>query len=554
MAQSGDDRSVRKRTVAIATLAAVVLASLLIDPRELTRPLVLDERVTYWVISPTSPGTFWQRATVYSATPPGYMALVRLLGPTLSVLPDAPWGMRLVSVFCYIWLGGALAAWLVRRAGVLPAAIGTALVLAHPLVLEQAHLARPYVVGTLAAWYAMTWTAELVAGRARRPVVVGWLVANFFVLWSHYLFGLLWAVQSALLLHAVLRGRLRFVHVLGLHVALVLIAVPLLPGLMWLWVKRQYLNWSVVPARWSALAELVGGAALASWRFPSWWAKAPAAVVALAIGVGVLLGVADRRRAAKRAAAASAFGWSAAGLLPVLALWLAGHAGMPSLATPRYAVPFLVVLLGGLAAGAGVLLPRAWQVLLLIGLLTVQPSVQRYGRSLPARLLAELAGLQPKNVLYEPVGAAWDEATRYVMGHARDGDYLLVSSGLAEMSLLMVFAEDALLQDYVACRVMRLPGQRVRCHRLGVPLQWTPAVSGYYERRFRGAVAAWRQSGARPERYPRILFVAATDTDRLRRLAAITDELIRRWGWHPVDAWQGTGVKATVYAAASGLR
>ena len=547
MADSCDQSNLSRTAQLALAVSVLLLAGGLVDPDELVRSLVLDERVTYWVVSPDSPGSFWQRATAYSATPPGYMAVVRMLGPGIGLLPAAPWGMRLVSIACFVWLGLAVSGWCARRAGWLAGFIAAALVLSHPLVLQQAHLARPYLLGAVAAWYAMVLTFRIAEDDRSRWTILGWIAANAFALWSHYLFGLIWAVESAVLLHGVWRRRLPVSEFIALHAALLLVAVPLLPAMMRLWVRRQYLNWAAVPGGWGTLGELLLGQYLASWR-AGWMGRA----VCVGAAAVLVLGAVGRRWSTPRVTRGSVgSGWLAlliAGGLPILVLWTAGHAGMPSLATPRYTLPFIVLVLVAVGMAAARMLPRAAQAALLVSLLLVQPASERYVRSVPAKLVRYCLGLPDRAVTYEPVGAAWDEAAAFVAGRAREGDYLLVSSGLAEMSLVMVFPEDSLLHDYVSCRVMRRPGQRDRCHRLAVPLEWTDPLADYYARRFRAAVRARKEGGVPPDRYPRIFLVAATDTDRLQRLATITDELIRGWGWQPVESRRGPGVQTTVYA------
>ncbi|MFN8586358.1 MAG: glycosyltransferase family 39 protein [Candidatus Eisenbacteria bacterium] len=220
-----------------------------------------------------------------------------------------------------------------RRAGLLAAA----LVAAHPWHVYFSQEARSYpwlwLFLSLSSWGAWRWCA-----RGRRADALLFVGASALALWTHYLAGVVLALQWAWTLLRLRREPARAWAWTGWHVAVALLFAPVLP-LWWTQLHRaesdHWMPRPVLADLFEAVRKLAFGA---SYLVP-------------VVGVLALLPLATRER---RTAALHALG---AGVLPLLVCWALGTQGVRVFA-PKYmmfAIPSFVALV---AAGA-LRLPRA---------------------------------------------------------------------------------------------------------------------------------------------------------------------------------------------------
>ncbi|GEM_PF-2549210 len=514
--------------IAAATVAAMVVS---FPPALCSRPLDIDETVTHWVVDPRSPGGFWERATAYSATPPGYFVALKLW---LATGANCEMGYRVPSLLCHGIAALLVGIWVHRRAGAAAALFAALLVATHPLLRAQAVMARPYAAAVLASWTGFAASYSLATkGSSGRGWTV-WIISAAAVVWCHYLFVLALVPQVLLLIAGMIRRRLPVASLLAACAVSFGLSIPLLPAVMRLWMRRQYLNWTPTPAPWSSLFEMVF-----PWLRPSTDAlQAVGAVVSGGIVLFAIVRLLSPRHRPEGAvrqvrAAALLFGL---GVIPILLLWLVGHGGLPALASSRYTTPAYPILCAAVAIVLGALLPNRAIWIAAVTLCLAQGAFEhtahwRYALG---------TGSSTVPIWHDPdrwTAAGWKAACAQLR-NCRETDYLLVSSGLAEQTLVPVFFEDEILHDYVTCRATRfyLTGSEPR--RIAVPAPWRPELRLAVERRLRAAVRAAESSG-RP--LPSVFLLAATDTDVLRKRANQTLSVLTAAGWQVTrhQAWNG---------------
>lgn len=504
-------------------------------PPLLNRPLDIDETVTHWVVDARSPGTFWQRATEYSATPPGYFACLKLW---LTAVPVTEGGYRSLSLLCHAILTVAVGIWVTGRAGVPAGVLATVLVASHPLLRAQAVMARPYVPGVLATWTAFTGAWTVASGKPGRGSWILWLASNAALLWCHYLFALAFLPQLVIVASGLRRRRVSLTSLLGTVAVLVALCLPLAPAVTRLWMRRQYLNWSAVPSPWSSLFGIA---------FP-WLVLDGSAVRRAAVGLCIILaGLAAarlvwtmRRKRAAPPPSVTGFVVFGLGLLPLLSLWVAGRAGLPSLATSRYTTPALPLISAGLALILAPHIPRPLVMICAISFPVAQ------GGTAELRHWFHRKDPAASHVWQDPrrwTAAGW-KAACLQLRDCNSADYLLVSSGLAEQTLVPVFWHDRLLHDYVSCRATRFYMGSAEPRRIAVPATWDPQTIESLLQRLRGGIEAAEQAGLSP---PRVYVVCATDTDVLRARADATYRILTGAGWNEVDRQSWHGVELRVF-------
>lgn len=480
---------------------ALLLAGVQIVGPAACSPLGIDEQVSYYIAEGRTPDTVFQRATQQSATPPLYFWFARFSNSLLSGTPLAErfpeLGLRLPSLAFAL-----LAVLLAYRMGqeLLPGAgpIAALLIAGHSQFVYHATQARPYALGVFANLLA-GWCIYRLAQRRSMAGLVGLLVANGLLLWSHYLFAaavimqtLLWLVVPVSRTETV-KGVSRLGGWLASGACLLLPA-PLIPALLLLQSRSAYLNWVTETRPWTEPLQLL--------TFIEQNPKTLAAWFALLVGVGVaallrLIGVVlfgvsppeptdDTQEQPQASHVNAPFReWL---FLTVWALgasyllWGASLLKDPTLSQARY----FATQIGPTALLAAWLLRRiggstggVWAALVLLWIIGAPNHVWE--------------------VLNNPVrhDRFWLDAALLLNDRAGTGDVIMVQSGLVETKLVPLRFEDEGFQEYTTSRLSDFY-LHVDAQRLSLPLIWPPPNAApnwrlHYEQRLKQACAEGKQ-------------------------------------------------------------
>lgn len=300
----------------------VLLAALALRVREALRaPLWYDELYTQAAVN--RPWDEVMRVMHADVHPPLHFVLAHLW--TFTGSSDlAVRGLGILAGLAGVFVAWGFARDLFgARAGLLTAA----LVALHPWHVYFSQEARSYpwlwLFLSLSAWSAWRWSER----GARRDAVL-FVLSSALALWTHYLAGVVLALQWVWMLVRLRRDGARALAWTGWHVAIALLFSPVLP-LWWTQLHRagadHWMPRPTVHDLYEAARKLAFGA---SYLVP----------VVLALALAPLTSARTRR------AATFALG---AGLLPMLLCWVLGSAGVRVFA-PKYmmfAIPSLCALL-----------------------------------------------------------------------------------------------------------------------------------------------------------------------------------------------------------------
>jgi 4-amino-4-deoxy-L-arabinose transferase-like glycosyltransferase len=474
--------------------------------------LEIDEHVSYWITSKTSPSTLLDRSLNYSATPPLSFMLQRA---SLDVFGESEWALRLPGALSYV--GTIVAVWLVGMRWLSPFAGGLAalLVAVHPSVLRVAVAARPYSVGLLIAVLAMHATLRLTERLCRWYHWLFWLLANLALVQTHYLFGGLVGAEWLILAwpaHDKSFTRRAFA---GWSVVLCVLLTSALPGFLRVFERRDFLNWTTRRPELTDLTGLILPIESHAFRDPVWWCIVGVTViwVVLAYRCRVAAPICAERRNVRRVLGRLA----AMCVVPAGVVWLLARLEFESLAADRYLViyvPAAALCVGGvLCQFRGRVAPiLACSAILLLG--GVGDRVNAVA-AIPERFATGV--VRPRyHRAADRKSLAWREAAS-IVGRSPT-ELILVGSGLTEMRLVPAYLDDAVFHDYVSCRLGRLyctsaNGRLAVAQRLSLPMLWTPDAMRYFRRVFDRLA---RGEHLRRANGTDIALVCARDTDLLR--------------------------------------
>lgn len=482
-------------------------------------PLGIDEQVSYYIASGHQPATVFARATEQSATPPAYFWLASAstslhsgIGLTREFwlrFPAFGLGLASVAFICFFtrsWGTGVAAAILLAI---------------HPQLVFHATQARPYAIGVF---------ANLIAGwaiyRLRQP---GWsvihlallILSNALLLWSHYLFALSIAVQPLLWILAFpvreqaedeanrpLTGRQKTRETFGIFPGILLSLlslislVPLTSGVLRLQAQASYLNWVTQTRPWFEIFELLS------------FTDEPVAQLWTWLPILAAMATAHFFRIFRKADAESDRGherWTQIGFLvvwamgPIVLLWVAGLYLDPALAQTRYAA----AQLGPIAVLFATLFRRLGG---------------NFGAIAGALVLACAVGTPFRIIekLQNPVlqDNYWQQAAALLNERAKDGDLVLVQSGLVETRLVPLQYADPGYQEYTTSRLSDFY-LNVAVEKLSLPLAWSgpqrpvPEWQQTYEAKLRRACQEEHS----------VWLVLSADSD----IGELTEASSRRW-------------------------
>jgi len=343
------DRSAAHATLERFALPALLALAFAVRVREALRvPLWFDELYTLAAVSrPWADVMRVVRADVHPPLHFLYMHFWRLVGTgDLAVRASS-----LLLTLAVLGVTYALARELFGRGAAL---LALALVAVHPWHVYESQEARSYPM--LWLWLALSWrSAWRWCEDGRRGDAIVFVLASALALWTHYLAGVLIAVQAAWGVTRLARTPRRLAAWVGLHAAVALLFAPLLP-LMAVQFRRVETQHWLKPPRLAQLADtlrrtaygstkvLVPMLLLALWPFAdprarraSWFAFA---IGPLALLVCWVLGT--------RGIRVFAFKYMLFAVPPVMALVAAGVARLPGRVT-RWAVAAVLVASGAWA-------------------------------------------------------------------------------------------------------------------------------------------------------------------------------------------------------------
>lgn len=528
-------RKVLKLDVALLALA-LILAVVLNWSAFVVDYLAIDEHVSFWISDRSSPSNLLDRSINYSATPPLSFVLQRIC---LDVFGPHEWALRLPSAVAY--LAAIVAIWWLGCNQHRPLTGGLAAVLlaTQPVVQDYAVVGRPYSLGILFGVLAMVATLKRREQPDSRLRWLAWAVVNLALVQTHYLFAALWGAELVWLAWPSGGQPFSLRRLVGAALTLTAIAATVAPGLLRVWEHRLYLNWTTRTPSIGDLCPLVLPIQRDWFEHPIWWGL-------LATPFAWLL-IAQRRgpkdwfEIIPWKPACSLFGrlliWF---VLPVGGLWFLGRFWFPSLAAGRYLVVYVPAAALLLAALLSSLRGIAAPILVCFALVLswqVRPVRGQPIQDLRAQLHQSLT-------LSDRVDLAWKGTAGSVDAQENAGRaatltrgatpvqvrLVLVSSGLAEMSLVPVYLHDPVFHDYVSCRLgrMYLMGSY---QRLSVPLFWTDEARAFFrEAIVRASEKRDDLTAVRTSRPVQIVFVFARDTDLLRASAEQAKVLLRAAG------------------------
>lgn len=490
-------------------LALVLAIAQTIGPNAYS-PLEIDEQVTYYLADGYIPVSLWRRCIEQSATPPLYFWIVSCVvdfGQRYPNLATDEWWLRLPSLGCFLLAIATIAA-LAERCWRGMGGVAALLLACHPQAVAYSVYARPYITGIflqlLAAWF---WISLRKPGW-RFFQVLGAFAAIVALVWTHYLFILVWpwlwflawlvpteqggeggphqqkppAVNN---LHPN-REPCSMVALSGLFLLAVFAVLPLGAGIVRLWSLAPALTWvtSLPPfiqyleiLRLRALVITLT-AGLIGWGVCWWRGKKLSnhdVLPWLIIWLMVLLG-------------------------PLVTLWVAATWVSPALAQTRYH-----------AAQIGVF------VLALTGLLRFLGGQKGAYVLAMLFLVADQFPWQLEQRLRRPVhhDPYWRDAARFLEARARPNDLILVQSGLVESQLLPLYHYDDGYQEYVTSRLSHFYGPSLP-PRLALPLPW---VEGTWISHYQKKLTETTAKGGD------IWLVLSADTD----VGQTTENGVRHW-------------------------
>jgi hypothetical protein len=376
----------------------------------------------------------------------------------------------------------------------------------------------------------------LVATAPSRLRWIGLFLVNSALIQTHYLFGAVWVGQLLWLLRAAGNGKVT-VRQIGLWLlSLAACLLTIAPGVMRVWLYRDYLNWTTQRPSTGDLMALAMPVQL------PWLAK-PLGIAMLALPL-VWHVAAGRYRPnewfdrERWQANRSFIGWCVIWLaVPTAGLWLIGRFWLASLAADRYVsvfIPASALIWAGLCT---MLKGRVAPIVALLVLLVGGGTVERTYRVLD--VMAKGQDEPDPQAAGISISARWEAVAKTIDQKCTERDLVLVGSGLTEMRLIPILLDDPILHDYVACRLgrMYLP---TAVRRKSIPMHW-PAegssldVSKYY----RAEIARTCHGGYGPSSAskPKIWVVSATDTDVLSATSRRTQALLESVG--ATEVWRG---------------
>ncbi len=372
-----DDAARRPRALErIAALALLALALALRVREALRTPLWYDELYTRAAVDRPWPDVM--RSVRADVHPPLHF----LLAHAWRVFGDSDLAVRASSLACA--LAAMAVGWALAREwfGRWPALLATLLLALHPWHVYLSQEARSYpllwlglAASTLGAW---RWCE-----RGRRRDAALFVLGSALALWTHYLAGVLLAVQAAWGAARLAREPRRLGAWALLHLAIAALFAPLVPLLLVQFRRVEVQHWMPVPR----VADLVDTARRFAFGQPL--AIVPVALLALA----PLLAARDRRGATMALAI---------GPLAVLLCWALGTRGVRVFAF-KYMMFALAPIYALVAAGACRLPGRLAGPLVALALVAVA-----------ARGLARSA--------VQPEAGGFGQARAYLAARARPGD------------------------------------------------------------------------------------------------------------------------------------
>lgn len=464
------DRIEADRSPAIVLILALASCVGLMFPMLFAGPLALDEYGTYWIAG-DGPLTLWERSVNYENIPP--------LAPFINwtffrILGESEFVFRLPSALCYL---GSV--WMIARLGreVRDARFGALLALAlawHPVLLDEVRIARCYgltlLLSIIVLWATVRWLRSCESMGA--PVI--WGLGSAALVWTHYLNAVLVILTSFVLAMYLFRfshrGKTRLL-ITWLSVAVT--SIPLWGPLVRMSVWGEHFGFQTE----ARLSETIS---------PLWWAGLPAALaVSRLYRPSGKLNLQTSRKILWQL-------FFVCGIAPILIVAICCQGDWASLANPRYRTS---VEAAGIVFWVSIVARRQ----------SMRHSLIAVCSGLIACWLAsETYPWQPKR-LGTPQSYQWKEMALHVETHGLTGQTVFVQSGLGEAALLRDYYADAVLQDYVACRLGRFY-LKSEHRRIGLPFVWMlgPEMKQWYSDQLKEIAASSE---------PSFWLAAATDTD-----------------------------------------
>lgn len=487
----GTPRHSQPSRFAVSVLVVALASCIgLMLPMLFAGPLVLDEYGTYWIAG-DGPLSLWERSLNYENIPPLAPAINRLF---LRLLGESEFALRLPSALCYV-----VSIVLIFHLGrdIKDAEFGAllALILAwHPVLLDEIRIARCYgltlLLSIVVLHSTVLWIKALES--LRYPLI--WASSSVLLIWTHYLNVLLVLMTSVPLAWYLFRyshyGKNRLLMMWTIIGGSV---YPLLPSLIRMSVWGEYFGFQTE----SSVTETVSSL---------WWAGLPAALVA-------------RYKLPHGGHSDSSSGNTGKWLrrvlflcsvVPMLGAVLFCRGDFASLANPRYRT---------CVEAAGICL---W-----LSLVSKRQKPLHRVVVVCIGLVATWIGCghlpwHPKR-LSTPQSEQWKEMAYRIQSQGSSGQAIFVQSGLGEAALLRDFFADAVLQDYVACRMGRIYVKGDH-RRIGLPFVWnlSPEMNQWYRDQLHGIAAA---------RINSFWLAAATDTDLNESSSRYFEEMAQEEGF-----------------------
>lgn len=545
-------RKVLKLDVALLAVA-LILAVVLNWSAFVVDCLAIDEHVSFWIADRASPSTLLNRSFHYSATPPLFFLLQQL---SLMTFGDREWALRLPAAASF--LGAIVAVWWVGRSQLRPLAGGLAALLlaTQPASQDYAVVGRPYSLGMLLGVLAIHFTSKLSDQPGFRLRWIAWTLINLALVQTHYLFAALWGAELVWLAWPTAGRMFSIRRIAGAAAIMLVLAATVAPGLLRVWDHRLYLNWTTGTPAISDVWPLVLPVHREWFVHPIWWVLLASPLVWLLVA---------RRASPKHwfepiplrtlgSFLARGLIWFA---LPVSGLWLLGRFWLESLASGRYLVIYVpaatLLLAAVLSSLRGSVAPLLACAVLVLGW-QVRPEQGHPIRSLQRQL-------HRSQSLPSRVDAAWmvtadsidKQESAWRTPSLSPGEppvrvrLVLVSSGLAEMTLVPKYLDDPVFHDYVSCRLgrMYLVGGY---ERKSLPLFWTDDAHRFFRQAIARACATPGESaGSSPESPGLIMLVAATDTELHRASAGHAQALLQAAGAKEQERVQRDGLTWIIY-------
>ncbi len=484
------------RDEGLILLALAILISLCCDtPVLFYSPLSMDEHVSWWIVSPDNPGTLLSRSLDYSATPP-ISSLLQRIG--VSVF-DNDVGLRLpseiVSVLAMIlvymvgvqlgggWMGG----------------LAALLLALHPDVREYSRMARPYALllltGALLLFFSVRWIQS-----GRWTALLGVMFAAATCIWTHYL-ATPWVVAVIVwLFFCKGRDQRSIIELMAVCVMIAIACLPLAAPVFRLmeWAPEMSFR---TESSWSDLLT-------------SWWTIA----VPVSVTFAVLLHFSQR----DRKLVDWTWGWSLLWLSVsvVMAAIFANVLGNSTLLEPRYRIVTAPVT----ALFVSWILTRipAWRSTNLLTVVLIVTAMWGIRHQKPW-----------ESGQHSLADDRWESVGKELSRRVKEGDVVMVYSGLVEQRILPYFFEDPMWHDYVCSRI-ESPEYHVEGRHIGLPFFMPESgdLPAYYNSLFRTL----------PMRVS-IHCAIATDTDLGQNCRAALSQMAVSNGWK--ETWNDSSSVVT---------